>query len=78
MKLIYKPEYLEAANRTLTNEVESLREETKLPECERLKSLFTTYSRCLVIGCGIQAFQQLIGINTAMYYGPDIMQKAGI
>lgn len=43
-----------------------------------MKSLCTTYGRCLLIGCSMQAFQQLIGINTAMYYGPDIMRKAGI
>lgn len=78
MHLIYKTEHIERANAQLTKEIDALKEETKLSEMERLKSLCTTYSRCLVIGCGIQAFQQLIGINTAMYYGPDIMQQAGI
>ena len=78
MRLIYKESHLQKANDHLTSEVESLKEETKLSDMQRLKSLCTTYSRCLVIGCGIQAFQQLIGINTAMYYGPDIMKKAGI
>lgn len=52
--------------------------ETALGESERLKSLFTTYLRCLVIGCGVQAWQQLVGINTAMYYGPDILIQAGL
>ena len=57
MKLIYKEAYLEGANEHLTKEVQSLKEETKLSECERLKTLCTTYGRCLLIGCGIQAFQ---------------------
>ena len=34
--------------------------------------------RCVVIGCGVQAFQQLVGINTALYYGPDILITAGV
>ena len=32
MSKIYKSEYLEAANKVLTKEVESLKEETKLSE----------------------------------------------
>ena len=43
-----------------------------------MHSLFTTYLRCLVIGCGVQAWQQLVGINTAMYFGPDILIQAGV
>lgn len=56
MKLIYKKQYLDSANQHLTQEVNALKEETKLSEMERLKTLCTTYSRCLLIGCGIQAF----------------------
>jgi len=55
-----------------------LRKETELSEWQRLKQLFTTYRKCLFIGCMLQAWQQLMGINTAMYYGPDIMLTAGI
>lgn len=36
------------------------------------------YSRSLLIGCSILALQQLNGVNTAMYYGPLIMQKSGL
>lgn len=56
MKLIYKAEYLESANENLSKEIDALKEETKLSEMERLKTLCTTYRRCLIIGCGIQAF----------------------
>jgi MFS transporter, SP family, solute carrier family 2 (myo-inositol transporter), member 13 len=36
-----------------------------------------TVRRGLVAGVGLQVFQQLVGINTVMYYSPTIVQLAG-
>ena len=55
MKRIYKPEYFEEANMELRIEIDNLKIETKMSERERMRSLFKTYGRCLVIGCTLQA-----------------------
>ena len=47
-------------------------------EKERLVQLFTTYKSSVIVGCMLQFFQQFVGINTIMYYGPQIIIDLGI
>ena len=56
---------------------EELAEETQGNLIQNIIELFTKYQRILIVGVMLQAFQQFGGINTAMYYGPEMMKKAG-
>ena len=56
MAQIYKQEYIFDANEELEMEIENLKIETQMTESQRMRSLFSTYGRCLMIGCGLQAF----------------------
>ncbi|KAG1719873.1 general substrate transporter [Suillus lakei] len=46
---------------------------------ERFHSMITVpvNRRALIIGCGMQAFQQLCGFNTLMYYSASLFQEIG-
>ncbi len=50
-----------------------------VPTSKSWKELFNPlYRRAFLIGVGISVFQQITGINTVIYYAPQIFQKAGL
>ena len=53
IKLIYKEEHVEAVNNNLIEEVASLEQFKNLTETQKIKSLCTTYGRCILIGCSM-------------------------
>ncbi|CAG9317949.1 unnamed protein product [Blepharisma stoltei] len=73
--LLYrKYEYIEEEVKGI---MQSIKEEGNHSYKHQFKLLYKNCKRSAMVGIGLQCLQQLCGINTAMYYGPQIMQVAG-
>ncbi|KAF0909158.1 hypothetical protein E2562_032207 [Oryza meyeriana var. granulata] len=81
LRKVYSPEEVEREKEELKESVEAeARERGSSSEKASLVTLLMTTAtvrRGLVAGVGLQVFQQLVGINTVMYYSPTIVQLAG-
>uniref|UniRef100_A0ACD5UMW5 Uncharacterized protein n=1 Tax=Avena sativa TaxID=4498 RepID=A0ACD5UMW5_AVESA len=78
-KLYTVEEEVEREMQELKESVEAEARERGSSEKVSLAALVKTKTvrRGLVAGVGLQVFQQLVGINTVMYYSPTIVQLAG-
>lgn len=74
---IYKGSFIEQKKVEIHKEVQSVMLESRDPMLVQFRALFTIYTRCIVIGAGLQFWQQFCGINTVMYFGPQLLLKAG-
>ena len=81
MKRIFRESTI-SGQREIRHEMDSIAESVKnegdMPIKEMYRQLFTIYKRSLFVGVMLQVWQQLAGINTAMYYGPSILEQAGL
>ena len=72
LKMIEEPAMIEKA-------ISDMKEDMKLAEKQASwKEMFKPYMKnALIIAIGIMFFQQFVGINTVIYYSPEIFLKAG-
>ena len=74
---------IDAARRLLKRSAEPAEVETMLSELatevpdEKPAPLFAFGTRVVLVGVALSVFQQLVGINTVLYYGPKIFETMG-
>ena len=78
LKRIYQPEEAKFQLQLLQKEIDDQKEFNNMTECQRYGELFTTYKKCVFISCMLQCLQQFLGINTIMYYGPQVIINTGL
>ncbi|KAF9620565.1 hypothetical protein IFM89_013230 [Coptis chinensis] len=80
LRKLYPADQVEQEIQDLKDSVEKEAKEDASSEKYKFVKLFQTKSvrRALLAGVMLQVFQQLVGINTVMYYSPTIVQLAGI
>jgi sugar porter (SP) family MFS transporter len=62
----------------IDDEVEGIREAAQSQHAFRLRQLFSPRLRMLLlVGAGMAMFQQILGINTVIYFGATILKFAG-
>lgn len=81
LQLIYNVNIPEGKEE-MKKEIDGIKEAMALEDVNasqfvKYKELFTVYKKIVFIGIMLQVIQQLSGINTMMYYGPDLMLQAG-
>ncbi|KAK3105963.1 hypothetical protein FSP39_009749 [Pinctada imbricata] len=70
---------VEAELKEIESSLEEEREYSQYNICETLSKMLTTQPvrRALILGCTLQLFQQLCGINTVIYYSASILRMSG-
>lgn len=78
-KRIYPPEQLKTELEQIMDEPETESGPDGVPKDVRIGDILGSKEMrlALIAGVGMQIFQQLVGINTVMYYSPSIMELAG-
>ncbi|KAJ8046807.1 Proton myo-inositol cotransporter [Holothuria leucospilota] len=74
---VYMREY-EQISHSAEKEAKTKRIKTGHPPTIKRMLKSPTVRRALILGCGLQMFQQLAGINTVMYYSASIIRMSGV
>lgn len=61
----------------IKDELHEILQHAKLPKSHWTALFSKSFKPVLIVGLGLGVLQQMIGINTVMYYGPTIFKSAG-